>query len=539
MSYTCVGPVPAGTSEDGGAPGIWESEVVVNASARCSARPSWTEPPESSPSDLVHGRAEGKGSFHSAAPPRRQTPASLLDKRMSERARILASAIGIMVTVSVCVATAAIILLNHVSFEQHRDRLVQVVRHRARILEEVSSFGEGPADTQHRGAAGATRLEQILEVFAKFGTFGETGEMTLARREGNEILWLVEHRNLNSERPCPTLFSSELAEPMRLALSGKSGSRVGLDYRGQRVLAAYEPVPGLGWGVVAKIDIAEINRPFSRAALLAAVIAIAVTALGVTVMLRVASPLISRIESRVAERTAQLSQALLDQKRLEQQLREAASEATLAEERERRKLAVDLHDGLGQLLTVASMRLGMLRDSVPDPGLGAQVQELEQVIAEADGRVSSLSFELSPPILHDVGLVAAAQWLAEDVEVKLGLHVIVEDDGRHRSLDEGTRTTLFRALRELLLNVKKHARTDKARARIWREGSFMKVAVEDEGAGFDPSQSTTGYGLLSIRERLNHLGGSIQIESTFGEGTRVCLAAPIAVPDPKEAAEST
>ena len=179
-------------------------------------------------------------------------------------------------------------------------------------------------------------------------------------------MWLVEQRHAEVERQHPTPFDSELAEPMRRALSGESGTLVGLDYRRERVLAAYEPVPGLGWGVVAKIDIAEINRPFSRAALLSAVIAILVMILGAGVMLRVASPLVGRIESRVAERTAQLSQALVDQKHLQEQLRHSASEATLAEERERRKLAVDLHDGLGQLLTVASMRLGMLRDSVQD-----------------------------------------------------------------------------------------------------------------------------------------------------------------------------
>ena len=162
------------------------------------------------------------------------------------------------------------------------------------------------------------------------------------------------------------------------------------------------------------------------------------------------------------------------------------------------------------------------------------MQEIESVIAEADERASSLSFELSPPILHDVGLVAAAQWLAEDIEFRFGLHVTVEDDGERRLLDEATRITLFRALRELLLNVSKHARTDKARVRLWREDGFMKVVVEDEGVGFDPGASASGYGLFSIRERLNHLGGSMQIESRPGKGTRICLVAPITVTGPEK-----
>jgi len=414
-----------------------------------------------------------------------------------------------------------------------------MVQHRARILEEVSLFDPPAGAQQPVGATEMVELSHILDVFATFGRFGETGELTLARGEGDEIQWLVERRHTEFDRPDTTPSGSHLAEPMRRALSGESGTLVGLDYRGEKVLAAYEPVPGLGWGVVAKIDVAEIDRPFSRAALLGAVIAIAVTTLGVTLMLRVASPLIGRIEKRVAERTEQLSKALDDQKRLQAQLRSAASETALAEERERRKLAVDLHDGLGQLLSASGMRLALLRDSVRDPALVAEVQAIEAVLAEADARVGSLSFELSPPILHDVGLVAATQWLAEDIELRFGLHVIVVEDVEQRLvLDEATRSTLFRALRELLFNVHKHARTDKARVRFSQEDGFLKVVVEDEGVGFDSMEGASGYGLLSIRERLNHLGGSLEIESVPGEGTRVCMTAPLNAGSAEEGGES-
>jgi signal transduction histidine kinase len=458
---------------------------------------------------------------------------------MSERARILASSIAIMVTVSVCVVAVTLVILDRVSFRQHRDRLVQMVQHRARILEEVSAFATPFGAEQPPAAAEAARLRDILAVFATYGTFGETGELTLARREGNKIVWLVENGRAELKNPHTTPVGSHLTEPMRRALSGESGTLVGVDYRGQRALSAYESVPGLGWGVVAEMDVAEINRPFSRAALLGVVIAIALTALGVMVVLWVGSPLIGRIESRVAERTAQLSRALDDQKHLQEQLRSAASEAALAEERERRKLAVDLHDGLGQLLSASGMRLALLRDSIRDPGLVDEVQAVESVIAEADERVSSLSFELSPPLLHDVGLVAATQWLAEDIEARLGLHVIVEDPGERWPLDEAARTTLFRALRELLLNVSKHARTDEARVRFWREDRFLKILVEDEGVGFASKGESRGYGLLSIRERLNHLGWSIQIESAPGEGTRIYIAAPVEATGPTQAGEST
>jgi signal transduction histidine kinase len=318
---------------------------------------------------------------------------------------------------------------------------------------------------------------------------------------------------------------------MRRALQGESGTIVGLDYRSERVLAAYEPIPELGWGVVAKIDTAEINGPFVTAGLLAVGIAAVVVAVGIAVMLRVESPLIGRIEDRVVERTERLSEAVREQAHLQQLLRSAASEAALAEERERRKLAADLHDGLGQLLTLAAMKLGMLRDSVQDPELVSQVREVETVIAEADERTSSLSFELSPPFLHDMGIVAAAQWLAEEVERRFGLHVAVESDERRHPLSTESRITLFRALSEALQNVARHAHADSASVRLEQEGGFMSISIQDDGVGFDPDAESGGYGLLSNRERLSHLGGRMLVESTPGKGTWIRLMVPLADAD--------
>jgi len=457
---------------------------------------------------------------------------------MTERARILAATIATVLAVAVCVGAAVILVLHRVSLEQHRARLAQVVQHRARILEEVAA-SPSPSSPEHRSEGiESPQLSELFETFARFGTFGETGELTVARREGDRIVWLVANRHAQAERSRPTSRYSELAEPMRRALAGESGSLVGRDDHGEEVLAAYTSVPRLGWGIVAKIDVAEIDRPFAGAALLSAAIAIAVTALGVGVMFRVSAPWIGQLETRVAERTAKLTQVVAAQKRLEQDLRHAASRAALAEERERRKLAVDLHDGLGQLLTVSGMRLALLRDSIDDAAAASEIQAIADIIAEADELVSSLSFELSPPLLHDVGLVAAAHWLAETAESRFGLHVTVEDDGERWPLEEATRTTLFRGLRELLLNLSKHARTDKAHIRFWAEDGFVKVAVEDAGVGFDPDADTKRYGLLSIREQLGHLGGNMQIESARGKGTRVCMAAPMRAKDPETTGEA-
>jgi PAS domain S-box-containing protein len=225
---------------------------------------------------------------------------------------------------------------------------------------------------------------------------------------------------------------------------------------------------------------------------------------------------------------ATIAKDLSEQKLLEEQLRAAVSEATLAEERERRKLAVDLHDGVGQLLALASMKLGALRTSVEIYGLDSEVRELEQIVIEVQRRARSLVFQLSPPTLHDVGLVAAAHSLAEDMQARFGLHVTLEETGERQSLDEIARITLFRALSELLVNVAKHGGTDDADVRFFWQDRHVEIIIEDNGVGFDAGAPSSGYGLFSIRERLTRLGGDVQIESSPGQGTRIVLTAPIA-----------
>jgi signal transduction histidine kinase len=403
-----------------------------------------------------------------------------------------------------------------------------VVQSRARLIAAVGRFDAQFSQDAVPGGAGAATLSQVVAAHEDFQGFGETGEFTLARREGDEIVWLLRHRHVGVEMPKPIPFSSELAEPMHRALLGESGTLKGLDYRGVEVLAAYAFIPELGWGVVAKIDVDEINQPFTRAGLLASGIALLVIAAGVGFIIRVTSPLIRRVETRTDEL-----------RKAHERLQIAASEAMWAEERERRKLAVDLHDGIGQLLALANMKLGMLRSSAEAHGLDAQLRDVEKLLAEANERSSSLTFQLCPPVLYDVGLVAAVQWLVEDLQNRYGLHVTLDADGQHGPLDEAARISLFRCLRELLINVAKHAGTSRANVRFRDAERSLVVAVEDIGVGMSPGTENDGYGLFSIRERMNQLGGTMQVESAPDQGTRVVLIAPIGNGEPEESREST
>lgn len=207
--------------------------------------------------------------------------------------------------------------------------------------------------------------------------------------------------------------------------------------------------------------------------------------------------------------------------------RTASRAAEDAEARERRALARDLHDAVSQSLSLACTKVAALREAVGGSDTAARLREIESLIADADEGTRTLTFRLSPPTLHDVGLAAAAQWLAEDLERRFGLHVVVIDDELPKPLAEEAREALFRSLRELLINVARHARTDKARVRMIREDAALAITVEDGGSGFDREANSGGFGLVSVRERVEGLGGRLDIESEPHRGTRVRMVVPL------------
>lgn len=226
---------------------------------------------------------------------------------------------------------------------------------------------------------------------------------------------------------------------------------------------------------------------------------------------------------------------MTDLRSSERALRKAAAAVSLAEQHERRKLASDLHDDAGQLISLASIKLRVLANAVGGDWK-SDFAELSELLAHARHQITSLSFQMSPPLLHDVGLMAATRWLAEDLEHSYGLAVTVVD-GPELPLDEVTRITLFQAIRELLINVKKHSKVDAASVQVWRDGVMVRVAVEDRGIGlgfdrergtFGRPQDRTGFGLLALRERLKNLGGSLEVGSCLdGSGTRIVISMPL------------
>ena len=164
-----------------------------------------------------------------------------------------------MAAATLLVSAVSIVSLYNTGIEQHRLRLVETVKSQARLIEAIAKFDSQYSNGDHPRGSWAATLDQVAAAHRQFEGFGETGEFTLARREGEQIVFVLSRRHTQSQTPQPIPFNGEWAEPMRQALSGRSGVLTGLDYRGAEVLAAYEPVSILDLGLVAKIDTSEIR----------------------------------------------------------------------------------------------------------------------------------------------------------------------------------------------------------------------------------------------------------------------------------------
>ncbi|MHB9133627.1 MAG: CHASE4 domain-containing protein [Armatimonadota bacterium] len=228
-------------------------------------------------------------------------------------------------------------------------------------------------------------------------------------------------------------------------------------------------------------------------------------------------------------------------RRYQERLRALASDVALAEETERRRIAGDLHDHIGQSLVACRLMLGTLKDTLPSSEVQAQLEEVRALLEQAVQWTRSLTMDLSPPILHEFGLVAAIHWLAEQCQERHGLLVCVNDNGALPPRQTEANVMLFRVVRELLLNVVKHAQTSQATVTITTSVLEYRIVVEDDGIGVAPgAERQNGFGLFSIRERLHYLGGQVTIESEVSHGTRVVITMPISESEVKsDAAHST
>ena len=239
----------------------------------------------------------------------------------------------------------------------------------------------------------------------------------------------------------------------------------------------------------------------------------------------------------VIENITERKQAEERLKTYQKRLRSLASQLALAEERERRRVADALHGEVGQALALARIKLGELAGASPREEFTALVQTVYEIIAWVLKRTRALTFELSPPIRYELGLGYAVAWLVEEFQKQHPIRWEFRGGRLSPPLEEDVRVTLFQGVREMFHNTVKHARAKNVRVRLECGPEEVRLHVEDDGVGFDADEfwsnpkAMSGFGLFSVRERLESFGGRLEIDSRTGGGTRVTLAAPLTSSD--------
>lgn len=253
------------------------------------------------------------------------------------------------------------------------------------------------------------------------------------------------------------------------------------------------------------------------------------------------------LEEEVQQRTARLlltnehlTQEIEIRKRVEvellaqqQKLQDMALDLAMAEERERDRIASELHDQVGQRLILAKIKLDALESGAAAGDCESEAAAISALVQQTIQDIRSLTFQIRPPILASAGLEAALRWLSEELHADFGLETDFSDDGKEKGLRYEIRSTVFQAVRELMLNVAKHAGTLRCRVALARRDGFLAVEVEDDGIGlktapvWDEMARGGGFGLLNVRQKIQHLGGAFSIVNKEAGGAVATITVPL------------
>jgi PAS domain S-box-containing protein len=229
----------------------------------------------------------------------------------------------------------------------------------------------------------------------------------------------------------------------------------------------------------------------------------------------------------ITERKLAQERIIADQK----QLRLLTAELLLTEERERHEIATALHDSLGPILAFSKRELGTLQKSAP-PNIAETLKNISNNISEAVKQTRTLTFDLSPPTLYTLGFEIAIEELLERFCEEHKMEYSFRNSDAPKPLTDPVKVLLYRSIREMLINIAKHARAKLVKVALSKVENDIEITIEDDGKGFDisaPKEKSKGLGLFSVRERLRHIGGKLEIESKRGQGTHITLTAPLKI----------
>ncbi len=216
-------------------------------------------------------------------------------------------------------------------------------------------------------------------------------------------------------------------------------------------------------------------------------------------------------------------------------LKRLSSDLILVEEEQRRHLAIVLHDHLGQSLAMAKIKMSGLLKSIKDPDLLAKLKAIDTDIADAVKQTRSITYELSPPVLHELGLIEALEWRLEKIKLEHNIATSYKHNLKNIRLRSEQEVILFRSVDEILKNVVKHSEATNVSITAEATRYSFSVCVADNGKGFDTSiltpehRRSDSFGIFSIKERIEYLGGVLDIQSEQGGGTMVILNVPVSL----------
>ena len=216
-------------------------------------------------------------------------------------------------------------------------------------------------------------------------------------------------------------------------------------------------------------------------------------------------------------------------------LKRLSSDLILSEEAQRRNLAIVLHDHLGQSLAMAKMKIAGVLNSTQDPDLLEKLKAIEKDISAAVKQTRSITYELSPPVLHELGLIVALEWRLDKFTEETGIKTSYEHNVDNIELRHEQVVILFRSVEEVLKNIIKHAEATIVLITAQATKYSFMVKIQDNGKGFDTSilnpqaRKTGSFGLFSIKERIEYLGGVLDIQSGNGSGTEATFTVPLSL----------
>lgn len=268
------------------------------------------------------------------------------------------------------------------------------------------------------------------------------------------------------------------------------------------------------------LRIAELFRQFRVQTAVSAIVALALA--GLLALVTIGRML--SLEKAAGARLREVTRARSELQNLSRRL-------VAAQEDERRRVARELHDEVGQALSAVLVELGRLESRLPpEPQQNRDIVSLARQLADrAAAQVRDMALLLRPSMLDDLGLVPALQWQAREVSRRMGVKVKVAAETVADDLPDEYRTCVYRIVQEAINNAARHAHATTVRVEARQENGEIRVSIQDDGGGFDPRMEK-GMGILGMEERVNKLGGAFRIDSEKGEGTIVSLLLPLAEP---------